>query len=73
MDKVIVVTGGGRGIGAATARLAGTRGYTVCVNYLQNRDAADTVVRAIEAAGSRAIAAQADVSNGSFIDVAGGK
>jgi len=63
MDKVIVVTGGSRGIGAATARLAGARGYTVCVNYRQNRDAADKVVRAIEAGGSRAIAAQADVAN----------
>jgi NAD(P)-dependent dehydrogenase (short-subunit alcohol dehydrogenase family) len=63
MEKVIVVTGGSRGIGAATARLAGARGYAVCVNYRQNRDAADEVVRAIEAAGSRAIAARADVSN----------
>ncbi len=63
MNKVIIITGGGRGIGAATARLAGARGYAVCVNYRQNRDAADEVVRAIEAAGSRAIAAQADVAN----------
>jgi NAD(P)-dependent dehydrogenase (short-subunit alcohol dehydrogenase family) len=63
MDRVIVVTGGSRGIGAATARLAGARGYTVCVNYRQNRDAADKVVRAIEAGGSRAVAAQADVAN----------
>jgi NAD(P)-dependent dehydrogenase (short-subunit alcohol dehydrogenase family) len=63
MDKVIVITGGSRGIGAATARLAGSRGYTVCVNYRQNHEAAEKVVRAIEAAGSRAIAAQADVSN----------
>ena len=36
----MVVTGGGRGIGAATSRLAAQRGYTVCVNYLRNRDAA---------------------------------
>jgi NAD(P)-dependent dehydrogenase (short-subunit alcohol dehydrogenase family) len=63
MDRVIVITGGSRGIGAATARLAGARGYTVCVNYRQNRDAADKVVRAIEAGGSRAVAAQADVAN----------
>jgi NAD(P)-dependent dehydrogenase (short-subunit alcohol dehydrogenase family) len=63
MNKVMVVTGGSRGIGAATARLAGARGYAVCVNYRQNHDAADKVVRAIEAAGARAIAAQADVSN----------
>lgn len=67
MDRVIVITGGSRGIGAATARLAGARGYTVCVNYRQNRDAADAVVRAIEAGGSQAIAAHADVSKESDV------
>ena len=51
------MTGGGRGIGAATARLAAQRGYSVCVNYLQDRAAADEVVRAIP----HAIAVQADV------------
>jgi len=51
------VTGGGRGIGAATARLAAQRGYAVCVNYLRNRAAADEVVRAIP----NAIAVQADI------------
>jgi len=51
------VTGGGRGIGAATARLAAQRGYAVCVNYLQDRAAADEVVRAIP----KAIAVQADI------------
>jgi NAD(P)-dependent dehydrogenase (short-subunit alcohol dehydrogenase family) len=62
MSKVVVITGGSRGIGAATARLAGANGYAVCVNYRQDREAADTVVRAIEAGGSQAVAAQADVS-----------
>ena len=62
MDKVIVVTGASRGIGAATARLAGERGYTVCVNYRQNRAAADEVVRAIQSGGARAAAVQCDVS-----------
>ena len=62
MSNVLIITGGSRGIGAATARLAGARGYTVCINYRQNRDAADGVVRAIEAAGSPAAAVQADVS-----------
>jgi NAD(P)-dependent dehydrogenase (short-subunit alcohol dehydrogenase family) len=52
---VMIVTGGGRGIGAATARLAAARGYSVCVNYLSNRDAAEAVARDIEAAGARAI------------------
>ena len=51
------MTGGGRGIGAATARLAAQRGYAVCVNYLQDRAAADEVVRAIP----KAIAVQADI------------
>jgi NAD(P)-dependent dehydrogenase (short-subunit alcohol dehydrogenase family) len=59
---VLIVTGGGRGIGAATARLLGANGYTVCVNYRSNGKAADKVVGEIEGAGSRAIAVQADVS-----------
>jgi NAD(P)-dependent dehydrogenase (short-subunit alcohol dehydrogenase family) len=58
----IVITGGGRGIGAATARLAAERGYAVCVNYRENHDAAQRVVDEIEAGGGRAIAVQADVS-----------
>ncbi len=62
-NGVLVVTGGSRGIGAATARLAGTRGYAVCVNYRRDDQAAGEVVRAIEGAGSRAIAVQADVSD----------
>jgi NAD(P)-dependent dehydrogenase (short-subunit alcohol dehydrogenase family) len=63
VDGVVVVTGGSRGIGAATARLAGARGYAVCVNYRQDRRAAEDVVRALENAGARAIAVQADVSD----------
>jgi NAD(P)-dependent dehydrogenase (short-subunit alcohol dehydrogenase family) len=59
---VVVVTGGGRGIGAATARLAAERGYAVCVNFVSNRAAADKVVAAIAAAGGRAIAVQGDVA-----------
>ncbi|HTR36938.1 MAG TPA: SDR family oxidoreductase [Bryobacteraceae bacterium] len=59
---VLLVTGGGRGIGAATARLAGKRGYHVAVNYLHQRDAAETVVREIREEGGAAIAIQADVS-----------
>jgi NAD(P)-dependent dehydrogenase (short-subunit alcohol dehydrogenase family) len=58
----IVVTGGGRGIGAATARLAAQRGYAVCVNYRLQREAAEAVVREIEAGGGRAIAVAGDVA-----------
>jgi len=63
VSAVIVVTGGSRGIGAATARLAGERGYTVCVNYRQNRAAADEVVASIAAAGGTALAVGADVAS----------
>jgi len=59
---VIVITGGGRGIGAATARLAASRGYSVCVNYQRNHDAAQAVVNEIGRSGVNAIAAQADIS-----------
>jgi len=62
MTNVLIVTGGSRGIGAATARLAAASGYAVCVNYRRNREAADAVVREIEATGARAMAAPADVS-----------
>ena len=63
MAKVILITGGGRGIGAATARLAAERGYTVCVNYRSNRAAADQVVAGIAAAGGTALAVGADVAS----------
>jgi NAD(P)-dependent dehydrogenase (short-subunit alcohol dehydrogenase family) len=62
MSKVLVVTGGGRGIGAATALLAAKRGYAVAVNYLKNSEAADRVVEKIEEARGKAIAVAADVS-----------
>lgn len=62
MSHGVVITGGGRGIGAATALLAARRGYAVCVNYRKNQHAAEQVVRSIEASGGRAIAVAADVS-----------
>jgi NAD(P)-dependent dehydrogenase (short-subunit alcohol dehydrogenase family) len=62
MGKVIVVTGGGRGIGAATARLAAERGYAVCVNYVRDSDSAGLVVDACRRAGANAVAVQADVA-----------
>jgi NAD(P)-dependent dehydrogenase (short-subunit alcohol dehydrogenase family) len=63
MSRVVVVTGGSRGIGAATARLAAERGYAVCVNYRRDAAAADSVVHDIERAGGRACAARADVAD----------
>ncbi len=63
MDKVLLVTGGGRGIGAATSRLAAQQGWAVAVNYTANSLAADEVVRAIRADGGTAISVQADVAN----------
>jgi NAD(P)-dependent dehydrogenase (short-subunit alcohol dehydrogenase family) len=61
-NKVVLITGGSRGIGAATARLAASRGYDVCVNFRRNREAADVVVKEVEAAGAQAVAVAADVS-----------
>lgn len=63
MNKVIVITGGSRGIGAATARLAAERGYAVCVNYRRDERAAEEVVAAIERGGGTAIAVAADVAS----------
>ena len=62
MKRVLLITGASRGIGAATARLASSRGYAVGVNYRTNRAAADEVVSAIVAAGSTAVALPGDVA-----------
>jgi len=62
MPGVVLITGGSRGIGAATAVLAAARGYAVCVNYRSNAQAAEAVVTAIANAGGSAIAVQGDVS-----------
>jgi NAD(P)-dependent dehydrogenase (short-subunit alcohol dehydrogenase family) len=58
----MIITGGGRGIGAATARLAAARGYAVCVNYASNRAAAEALVSDIADAGGTAMAVQGDVA-----------
>ncbi len=58
----MLITGGSRGIGAATALLAVEAGYAVCINYQQNKTAADQLVEQIQDTGGRAIAVQGDVS-----------
>lgn len=62
MQQTMVITGGSRGIGAAVAQAAARAGFAICVNYVRNAAAADSLVAAIESAGGRAIAVQADVS-----------
>ena len=61
--QVVLITGGSRGIGAATALLAAGQGYAVGVNYRRDEAAAASVVAQIVAAGGRAVALQADVSD----------
>jgi NAD(P)-dependent dehydrogenase (short-subunit alcohol dehydrogenase family) len=60
--RVLLVTGGARGIGAATARLAAALGYDVAVNYLRDQSAADAVVKEASSKGRKAIALQGDVA-----------
>ena len=59
----IVITGGSRGIGAASARLAGARGWSVAINYVGNAAAAEATRAAVEEAGGKAIAVKGDVAN----------
>ncbi|WP_024511433.1 SDR family oxidoreductase [Bradyrhizobium sp. ARR65] len=60
-DQVVIITGGSRGIGRATALAAATRGYRVCIGYASNQTAATSVVDAIEAKDGKAIAVKCDV------------
>ena len=58
---VLLVAGGSRGIGAATCKLAATRGYDVAVNYNSNSNAAASVVDAVKKADGRSVALQGDI------------
>lgn len=61
MSKVLLITGASRGIGAETARLAASHGYSLCLNYLHNEHAANELLEALTAGGHQAIMFQADV------------
>jgi NAD(P)-dependent dehydrogenase (short-subunit alcohol dehydrogenase family) len=61
VNKVVLITGGSRGIGAKTALLAAQRGYDVCISYQRNAEAANNVVQHIESYGRKALAVQSDV------------
>ena len=63
MTKIALVTGSGRGIGAATALLAAKRGYAVCINYISREERARAVADEIRAGGGRAMLWQADTAD----------
>lgn len=67
MHKIVLITGAGRGIGAACALLAARQGYKVCVNYRTDHEAASGVAGAIAEAGGEALALQADVADESAV------
>lgn len=67
MGQVLLVTGGARGIGAAICRMGAREGYDVAVNYAGRADAAAAVVAEVEAAGRRAVAIQADITDAAAV------
>lgn len=62
MSACIIITGGSRGIGAATARLAAARGYAVCLSYRNDQEAAASIAEAVRATGARALVVRADLA-----------
>ncbi|MFC5077509.1 Glucose 1-dehydrogenase 1 [Vibrio thalassae] len=62
-NKTVLITGAGRGIGAATATLFAQKGYSVCINYRSDEEAASALAERIQAQGGRCITVQADVSD----------
>ena len=65
--RTVLVTGGGRGIGAATSRLCAARGWVVAVNYANDAAAADAIVTAIRGDGGQAMAVRADVADSAAV------
>nr|WP_298145910.1 SDR family oxidoreductase [uncultured Pseudomonas sp.] len=63
MNRVMLITGASRGIGAATAKLAAARGYALCLNYREQSAIAEALVEEIVGSGGRAIAVQADMAD----------
>lgn len=61
-EKVVIVTGAGRGIGASTARLFAASGYVVCINYKSQHESANELAESIKASGGRCVTVQADTS-----------
>lgn len=61
-QKVAIITGGGRGIGAATAKLFAQNGFAVCINYKSNADSAHSLAQEIKVSGGHCISVQADIS-----------
>ncbi len=63
MGKIAIITGGGRGIGAATTLLAAKAGYDVCINFVSDNEAAEGIVTECQGLGVRAIAVKADIAD----------
>lgn len=62
MEKVLLITGSSSGIGAAVAKLAATLGYSICINYKNNAQKAESLRQEISTTGAEVIAIKADIS-----------
>ena len=67
MERVALVTGSSRGIGRAIASELARTGYSVCINYIRHREAAESLASELAAAGCRTITVQADVADGEAV------